>query len=97
MSKNAYKKLHHYRQVIFVHFLIINIMNKRNFHNIEKFYTIKKLSEQTGVSENLIRFWKFQKKIPFVQERPGSAVLIPYSEFLEFLELNKNAAKDRNR
>lgn len=59
-----------------------------------KYFTIKKLAEETGISEHLIRFWKFQKKIPFIQERPGSAILIDYSEFLEFIQTNKNAAKD---
>ena len=59
-----------------------------------KFYSIKKLSELTGISEHLIRFWKYQKKIPFIQERPGGAVLIPYDRFLEFLENNTNSKEE---
>lgn len=69
-------------------------MNINNAQEQQKYYSIRELSHLTRINPNLIRFWKFQKRIPFIQERPGSAVLIPYSEFLEFLERNKNSAKD---
>jgi len=68
-------------------------MNKNNTLNYQKYYSIRKLSNLTGISANLIRFWKFQKRIPFIQERPGGAVLIPYAEFVEFLEKNTNKAE----
>ena len=65
-------------------------MNTLNINNKEKFYSVNKLSELTGISESLIRYWKHQKKIPFIQESPGSAILIPFNRFNEYLEKNMN-------
>ena len=55
-----------------------------------KFYSPARMSEITGIKLGLIKYWKRLKKIPFFQEEPGAAVLLPYDGFMAFLEKNLN-------
>ena len=56
-----------------------------------KFYTIDKLAVVTGVDTHFLRYLKFTKKIPFFQESPGGKILIPYDNFIKYLNRNTNA------
>jgi excisionase family DNA binding protein len=71
-------------------------MNKNNTRQHEKYYSIRELSNLTGINPSLIRYWKHRKQISYIQDAPGSVVLIPYAEFLEFLERNTNRVEDEN-
>jgi len=55
-----------------------------------KYLDIYELADATGIKTGYIRYLKFTKKIPFVQESPGSKILIPYDSFIEYLNKNTN-------
>lgn len=50
---------------------------------MERFLTVKDVSEITGIRETTIRAWIFQRKIPFV--RIGRLVRIKQSDFNEWI------------